>query len=639
MKKYIKLIIVLVSAFIVYSFTNLGGEQISYGDTFYDDRLANAIVYPTIKTVEDSNTDMVKLTLTKGTYDFSQIVFRDVNEIANSIVVNLDNNNTTQYISAKNGRYQVIIRDSSGAYTTFSTIVTIDNSCENEYVTNAKGVVEFQRCFKYSGVANQAESDTANDIAPTCADGYVLKSTDYNQTITYNECASLSKSDLTQFNVDYRYCTMKFKYECVASTTSNSSNLASLSVNGMTPSFKATTYTYSVNTSSSSVSIGASLNSDGSSFVSGYGPRTVSVGYGTSSHQIKVKSSSGNITTYTVKITRADSRDTTNTLDLLNIGSTPFNQTFNPNTNFYSVSVDDSVEELYVNAELTADSSSFLEGFGPRRVTLKDGVNAVYVKVKSESGSVRIYTIEVRKGDTSINTENNVFLEDLKIDMDDDTIVLKPEFQKEIYQYNVTIPYDVTLLLIKPTPEDKDDEVIIEGNEDYQVGDNVVTITVTDDKGQEKVYTLHVNRMEKNLDIDTDSSLKELSIEGFDIRFKEDTTNYNIKIKEGQKELSITATPNSDRASIEIIDNVDLKVDSEVIVRVNAEDGTFTDYVLFVEDIDNGTNLFLVIIIVLLIVIALVYLVLRMLGYKIVINTDTFKSMFGGNKKKKKSKK
>ena len=64
----------------------------------------------------------------------------------------------------------------------------------------------------------------------------------------------------------------------------------------------------------SSVVITASLEDEKSTFVKGYGPRTVSLKNGFNSFLIKVKSEKGNIKTYTINITRDDGRSKNNNL-------------------------------------------------------------------------------------------------------------------------------------------------------------------------------------------------------------------------------------------------------------------------------------------------------------------------------------
>lgn len=61
----------------------------------------------------------------------------------------------------------------------------------------------------------------------------------------------------------------------------------------------------------------------------------------------------------------------------------------------YKLKVDKSVDSIKINATTVSESAT-LSGTGKK--TLSDGVNTFTVKVTSESGDVRKYTIEVTRG-------------------------------------------------------------------------------------------------------------------------------------------------------------------------------------------------------------------------------------------------
>lgn len=80
---------------------------------------------------------------------------------------------------------------------------------------------------------------------------------------------------------------------------------------------------------------------------------------------------------------------------------------FEPNKLEYSISAGEGLEKVVINATLTSDVSSFVDGYGPRNVELHAGENKIEVKVKAENDSVRTYTITIKKPGTAPETVTN----------------------------------------------------------------------------------------------------------------------------------------------------------------------------------------------------------------------------------------
>ena len=84
-------------------------------------------------------------------------------------------------------------------------------------------------------------------------------------------------------------------------------------------------------------------------------------------------------------------------------------------------------------------------------------------------------------------------------------------------------------------------------------------------------------RKEFGLDISDDTTLKELKVLGYNIKFNPNKKDYTVKIKQ-EKSLVITAVPNSNRAEVFIRGNDELTGFSTVRVKVVAENGEFETY-------------------------------------------------------------
>ena len=84
---------------------------------------------------------------------------------------------------------------------------------------------------------------------------------------------------------------------------------------------------------------------------------------------------------------------------------------------------------------------------------------------------------------------NDATLKDLVIENDE-----KFTFNKETLNYVVNVGNDVTSLDLTATLNDSKATYVVKGNEDFVVGRNYVTITVTAEDGTQKVYNLEVIR-------------------------------------------------------------------------------------------------------------------------------------------------
>ena len=155
-----------------------------------------------------------------------------------------------------------------------------------------------------------------------------------------------------------------------------------------------------------------------------------------------------------IKITRTDTRDTNNRLSSLGIDDGTISPKFNANTIGYSAKVDEDTQIVNVTAELSSDKATFVNGFGPRKVNLNKGYNKVFIKVRSESGAVRIYTINILRGEApkpdnktsgegNNNNEGNETETKKKAILKD--LVLSSgiiTFDPNVFDYNVVVDYN-----------------------------------------------------------------------------------------------------------------------------------------------------------------------------------------------------
>ena len=106
---------------------------------------------------------------------------------------------------------------------------------------------------------------------------------------------------------------------------------------------------------------------------------------------------------------------------------------------------------------------------------------------------------------------------------------------------------------------------------------NQKKIKVINSNNEESTYRLTIIRKEFGLGISDDTTLKELKVLGYNIKFNPAKRDYTVKIKQ-EKTLVITAIPTSNRAEVFIRGNDELTGFSTVRVKVVAENGKFETY-------------------------------------------------------------
>lgn len=125
------------------------------------------------------------------------------------------------------------------------------------------------------------------------------------------------------------------------------------------------------------------------------------------------------------------------------------------------------------------------------RISLQTGANKISVVVESLDKSInKTYILNVYRGEIETSS---AYLSDIKIT----DVELSPNFDSLNSLYTVTVGMDVDSLEIETIPEDPDANIVIKGNENFQEGENTVTITVTSSDGENKqVYTIEVTKEE-----------------------------------------------------------------------------------------------------------------------------------------------
>ena len=323
------------------------------------------------------------------------------------------------------------------------------------------------------------------------------------------------------------------------------------------------TTAYEITTTSNKIALYATLTSDDASYLEGYEPRTVDLDYGKNSIIIGIVNKDGKQRFYTFIVNRVDDRNNDNTLSSIKLSKGKIN--FDPYVTNYDVEISKNTKKVSINAELNGENAGFVVGYEPRTIEITEDKQSAVIKVMSDAGNVRSYVITFIKKDYVEEPGNSAYLSSLTVPG------TQLSFDRDVYEYTVTVPYETDRVPIYAFAESENAEVTIGDSTFLGVGTTLVEIEVKNGKNV-KIYNLYIIRKEAGLDISNSTRLGMLSIKGYDINFDPNVLDYTVKIKR-EKTLMIAATPESNRADIYMYGNNDLTGFSTVRVKVIAENG------------------------------------------------------------------
>lgn len=379
---------------------------------------------------------------------------------------------------------------------------------------------------------------------------------------------------------------------------SKNNNLSNLVIEGETINFNSNTINYNLETNKSSLVIKATLADSRAHFVSGYGPRTVNLSYGSQQIQLIVVSESNENKIYTINVTRPDNRSNNNNLASLVVSSGTLNPVFNKNTLSYDVEVPNNVESITVSATLEDSKANFMNNYGPRTVNLKTGQNSISLQIEAENGNTKTYTINVTRGDESSNNYlKYIILSNGAID-----------FNKNIFEYKVNVLYEIDEMSISASPEDTNSTLEVIGNKKLEVGDNTFTIKVTAANKSERIYKIIVTRLKDGVKLSNNNYLKNIIVNNYDLNFDKNTQTYTLNINK-EKFLSILATPEETSSIVIVTGNENLENGSKIIIKVQAEDESVKNYIININKTTSNNYLIYIIggVILVLLVLLLVF--------------------------------
>lgn len=157
---------------------------------------------------------------------------------------------------------------------------------------------------------------------------------------------------------------------------------------------------------------------------------------------------------------------------------------------------------------------------------------------------------------------NNADLKSLRLD----TQGITPNFEKDTYEYYLTIPNDIRNIEVLAVSENPNANVEISGNTDLKEGLNVINIIVTsEDKTVKKTYTIQITKT-SNLEL-ANNNLEILAIENVLLYppFDMTNTNYKAEISNKLNDINILAIPQNEKAVVKITGKDNLKQGSNLV--------------------------------------------------------------------------
>jgi len=353
--------------------------------------------------------------------------------------------------------------------------------------------------------------------------------TDSNATVSINGHRDIQtgESMVTVVVTAADGITQKTYNIAVTKTISTNNYLSSLRVNGYTytPGFNKSVngpYVVNVETNINSIVVEAEPEVE-TTVVTGTGKYDLSTGQ--NMVNISATSESGDTRVYTLIINKA--KDSDSSLKDIIISDGSLSPSFDPETLTYTVEAFSELTEITVTG-VASSKTSTVKGNGTYTLT---GNNIVVdLIVEAEDGSKTTYQVIVKKSSDLSSKLSNLVIKEGEI---------SPYFHKNTESYTVKVPYEVTSLDMIITPEDSNATYIVSGNENFVLGNNTVTITVTSSDGSSTTnYNIYVTRQ-----ANSSNYLKDLSVTGYTLTptFEKTTLYYEVTVPNSEESITINA--------------------------------------------------------------------------------------------------
>lgn len=530
----------------------------------------------TLKSLTSSD-GLITPTFSKNIKDYTLTI---PNEVENATInaVSEDSNATVVVNGVTNltvgpNNATVTVTAEDGSVETYNIVITRQPS-SNNYLSNIE-VVD-KNGVNYIPVFNKTkltyDINVANDI-----DSVTITATeeDLSTTISGDGVKSLNVGSNTFTVTATSGDGVGRSYVInIERAKNNNAQLKSLGIDGQTlvPDFSPNTYSYTLNIDASINDINITAEAEESTAtINGTGNKTLVTGLNT--FNIDVEAEDGTTKTYTIVVNKAASSN--NYLASLLLDQT-FAPAFDRDTLNYSATVPNNVTTVNVNG-VAEDPNATVTGNGVQNLAV--GNNTITITVTAENNTFRAYTIDVYR-----EPSDNNYLSDLKVD--GTTVNL---FSREKTDYAITVENSTLEVDVTPVLEDVNASVSGGGVTQLKSGLNTISIVVTAQNGQTRVYTINVTRKQSSNNFLAMLSTLEGTISP---AFTKENNNYTMKVPYEVVKLTLTAVAEDANATVTVEGNNDFAVgDSNMVtIKVEAEDGSLNEYKIKVERLPQANN-------------------------------------------------
>ena len=170
-----------------------------------------------------------------------------------------------------------------------------------------------------------------------------------------------------------------------------------------------------------------------------------------------------------------------------------------------------------------------------------------------------------KQAEEEIGESNNVSsskLQNLRLNIEG----LVPEFNKDVFDYYLTINNNINNLEILTVPENKNSKIDIIGNENLKEGLNIIKVQITsEDNTSSTSYIINVTKT-NNIE-DANTNLETLAIQNYLLypNFDNTVTNYNVEVANDTNNINLLAIPEDEEAKVEIDKNDKLQEGNNTI--------------------------------------------------------------------------
>ncbi len=173
----------------------------------------------------------------------------------------------------------------------------------------------------------------------------------------------------------------------------------------------------------------------------------------------------------------------------------------------------------------------------------------------------------------AVMKNNNPLLMEITIDGEP----IKPEFGQFITDYVMAVDSNKEKIRIEAITDDPNASYEIIGDTNLKEGINEFEIKVTaEDEKTTNSYFIHITRGEVDK---ANANLRDIEIEGLELnpKFNEKETSYLVEYEGYIEKLNIIATPESEKAKVEILGNNNFNSTIHIVtIKVTAENGITT---------------------------------------------------------------